>query len=87
MPIIDSVDPDSDFGGHRVSKAREQVGLRRWLAGCLDRDTYGERPPQVNVQVNASLAAFSDLKPRAPEVDMDADAPPRVEAPDGKPVT
>lgn len=55
IPLVDGVDPDSEHGSARVSKAREQVGVRRWLAGCLDRDTYGDRPPQVNVQVNPTV--------------------------------
>jgi len=52
---LEAVDPDSPFGSARVSKARDTAGHMRWLAGCLDRDTYGERPPQVNVQVNSQF--------------------------------
>lgn len=62
IPLVDGVETDSDYGAARVSKAREQVGIRRWLASCLDRDTYGERPPQVNVQVNPTVvAAFGSM--------------------------
>lgn len=62
LSIVDSVDPDSPFGSARVSRSREQANYRRWLAGCLDRETYGERPPTVAVQVNSQVAvAFGRL--------------------------
>lgn len=40
MKILDDCD-DSDAA--RVSKARERAHYRRWLAGCYDRATYGDR--------------------------------------------
>ena len=64
-----------------VGKAREQGNYRRWLAGCLDRDTYGERPA-VAISVGAVLVAFADM---AKPVVLDAhddDALPPVVPPD-----
>lgn len=62
LPLVDGVDPDSEHGSARVSKAREQVGLRKWLASCLDRDTYGERAPEVKVAVQSNvIVALSKL--------------------------
>lgn len=59
---LNRVDPDSPFGSARVSLAREQAGYDKWLAGAYDRDTYGERPAQVNVQVNPTVAvAFTKM--------------------------
>lgn len=54
---IEAVDPDSEYGSARVSKARDTAGHMRWLAGCLDRDTYGERAPVVAVQVNSTVVS------------------------------
>jgi hypothetical protein len=57
LPLMDGVDVDSGNGSARVSKAREQVNLRRWLAGCLDRETYGDAPAvQVSVASNVVVA-------------------------------
>lgn len=82
VALVDAVEPDSEYGGHRVAKAREQAGLRRWLAGCLDRDTYGERA-QVDLKGTvAILTAFvgSTVKPSNPAVD--AECVPHVKPPD-----
>ncbi len=64
---LEAVDPDSEYGSARVSKARDTAGHMRWLAGGLDRDRWGDRPPQVNVQVNPTVvAAFGKLIGRQP---------------------
>lgn len=52
VALPDAVDTDSPFGSARVAKAREQSGARRWLAGCLDRATYGDA-----VKVESTVAA------------------------------
>jgi len=46
IEIADNVEPES---GH-VQKAKEQVSVRRWLAGSYDRNTYG---PKSELQVLA----------------------------------
>ena len=51
LGLVDAVDPDSSFGSARVSKAREQVGVRKWLAGVYD-PAYRDAGATVNVQVN-----------------------------------
>lgn len=58
--LIDAVDPEGKSGNARVSKAREQVNFRKWLAGCLDRETFGERQ-QLDVKGSLEVGAFSDL--------------------------
>jgi hypothetical protein len=68
--IVDAVETDSDYGAARVSKAREQVGVRRWLAGCLDRDTYGDKQ-QVDVRATmAHVVAFADLERKPVDADV-----------------
>jgi hypothetical protein len=57
LGIVDSCDGDSSS---QVGKAREQAGYRRWLAGCLDRETYGERPA-VAVTIGQVGIAFGRL--------------------------
>ena len=61
VAYLDDVDPESKFGSARVSKAREQANMRKYIAGCLDRQTWSE---SVKMDVSATLqvvAAFSDL--------------------------
>lgn len=55
-----AVDPDSPYGSARVSLAREKVAYDLWLAGKLDRDTYGERPA-VEVKIGEVSLAFARL--------------------------
>jgi len=44
-----------------VSKAREQAAYRRWLAGCLDRGTFGDAL-KVDADVNVrAIIAFGDM--------------------------
>lgn len=38
-----------------ASIAKERAGFKRWLAGCRDRDSYGDRPAQVNVGIDLGL--------------------------------
>jgi hypothetical protein len=40
MKILDEAD---DSEAPRVAKARERAAYRRWLAGCYDRSTFGEK--------------------------------------------
>lgn len=86
LRILDEVDPDEGNGSARVSKAREQSGYRRWMASCLDRDTYGER---ARVEVDARVqvvAAFVDLQTAgqaATAADAEVTVLPHVVAPDG----
>lgn len=46
---------DGKLASAGVQRETQRANYYRWLAGCLDRDTYGERPPQVNVQVNPAF--------------------------------
>lgn len=85
--LLDAVDPDSGNGSARVSKAREQAAYRRWMASCLDRDTYGERSRvEVDARVQV-VAAFVDLQapPGGVRADLEGEGAtlPHVVAPDG----
>ncbi len=68
----------------RVSLANYQASHLRWEAAALDRDTYGDRPPQVNVQVNNVTTGFLDAGKRSANVVelASGDAIAHVEAPD-----
>ena len=70
VALVDAVDPDHEYGGHRVSKAREQANGRRWLAGCLDRDTYGDRGAQVNMNIGNVVVLAAILPPRPLQPDL-----------------
>ena len=49
-----------------VQRTAQQVGFRRWLAGCYDRPTYGD-PTKDTTQVNVTLAvAFGRLMGKQP---------------------
>lgn len=87
--LTDHVDADAPqgVGSARVAKVREQVGVRRWLAGVLDRDTYGDR---TDVRVSGELGllqAFVDLTPRVPLPVDDVGELPHVSPPDVPPST
>lgn len=57
---VDDCDGDSSS---QVTKAREQAAYRRWLAGCLDRDTYGDKQ-QLDVKAQVAIVAcFVDSRP------------------------
>lgn len=61
LSIADDVDPEGPSGSARVSKARERIGARRWLAGCLDRATYGDAlkvDASVKVTLDVNLSAL-----------------------------
>lgn len=60
VTLADNVDTDSPHGSARVSKVREQIGVRQWLAKSLDRDTYGDRPA-VEVKIGEVNLAFAKL--------------------------
>ena len=58
---LEAVDPDSPFGSARVSKARDTAGHMRYLAGCLDRPTWGDAlklDAQVAVSLTVDLAGL-----------------------------
>ena len=57
LEIVDAEIEDSDTASAEVSRARNRFEARKWLAGCWSRDTYGERPPVVAVQVTAQFVA------------------------------
>ena len=40
MELADDCPPDQAY----VSKTKEQISVRKWLAGAYDRNTYGPRP-------------------------------------------
>ncbi len=56
--IIDDVDPESNHGSARVAKAREQVGLRKYIASRLDRATWGER---VDIGITGSITSHLEV--------------------------
>lgn len=61
LGLIDACDGDSSS---QVTKAREQGAYRRWLAGCLDRATYGDAV-QVAATVDVrAVVAFAGLAQR-----------------------
>lgn len=62
--ILEAVDPDSKFGSARVQKANSLANYDQWLAKSYDRDTYGERPTVVAVQVNTIATAFGKMAGR-----------------------
>ena len=47
MSIADNVPADRD----EISKARERISVRRWLASSWDREQYGEVQSDINVNV------------------------------------
>jgi len=62
LAIVDEPLPDNpQLASAAVSRAKNRADFRLRMAGCWDRDTYGERAPQVNVQVNTVVAAFGRL--------------------------
>jgi hypothetical protein len=58
--VLRGVDPDSKFGSARVAKANSLANYLKWEAGCLDRDTYGDRPT-VEVKIGSVAVAFAKL--------------------------
>ena len=48
LQIVDQVDENPNS----IAKAREQAGIRKWLAGVSDPDTYGQKQhPQIQISV------------------------------------
>lgn len=45
-----------------VQAATSRANFRKWLAGVYDRETYGERPTQVNVGVSFGSAFLDALR-------------------------
>lgn len=65
LALIDGCDGDSSS---QVGKAREQGAYRRWLAGCLDPTTYGDKAGvQVNVLTVVNLASILPPRPQQPD--------------------
>ena len=70
LELLEAVNPDSEFGGHRISKARSQAEHMRWLAGALDPETFREnKAVTVNVGTQIDLGAI--LPPRATQPDRE----------------
>ena len=80
--ILDAVDPDKGNGNARVSLARERAAYRRWVASCLDRETWGERS-QVDVRASVvQITAFADVATTRPtEASVAAELLPHVVTP------
>lgn len=60
---------DGKLASAGVQRQNARVGTRRWLAGCLDRATYGDAPPTVAVQVNANVELGAILPARPMQAD------------------
>lgn len=61
LDIVDGCDGDSSS---QVGKAREQSNYRRWLAGCLDRATYGEAVKIDATVACATVLILADMAPK-----------------------
>lgn len=61
LALVDGVDPDAPTGAARVSKAREQVGVRRWLASCMN-PRWGERV-QLDMRAVVGVAFARMVRP------------------------
>ena len=61
LQIIDQVEENPNA----ISKARDQAGIRRWLAGVNDPDTYGQKQqPQIQISVgDLHLSALRQAPP------------------------
>lgn len=71
--ILDNVPVDRDH----ISKARERASHRRWMAGAFDRDRYGEKGGDVNVNVlNVADMHLDSLRHRMVEAPRPAFLPP-----------
>lgn len=71
LAIVDACDGTSSS---QVQKAREQGAYRRWLAGCLDPGTYGDKS-NVSVQVQGALVlGFASALGSMSQVEAPADA-------------
>lgn len=55
---------DPKTASARVSLAQYRSAYYRWLAGCLDRETYGEKVSVDGKLALAIIAAFPDLTPK-----------------------
>lgn len=51
---------DGKIASAGVTRANNRANYRKWLAGCLDRETYGERPA-VEVKIGEVSMAFARL--------------------------
>lgn len=61
--VLEACDVDREptkTASARVTLASARSNYLRWLAGCLDRDTYGDRPPVVAVQVTSNVIVALD---------------------------
>jgi hypothetical protein len=58
LSIIDEPIPlEAKNPSAEVSRAKNRADYRKWLAGCWDRDTYGDAPAvQVSVASNVVVA-------------------------------
>lgn len=67
LAIIDEPLPDNpQLASAAVSRAKNRADFRLRMAGCWDRDTYGDRPPVVAVQVNSTVVSAFGAMSRAP---------------------
>ena len=47
LDIIDNVEESPNA----ISKAREQANLRKWMAGCDNPESYGQKQSMINISV------------------------------------
>lgn len=58
LAIVDAPLPeDPRFASAEATRAKSRADARFKMAGYWDRDTYGERPPVVAVQVNSTVVS------------------------------
>jgi hypothetical protein len=73
MSIADHVPADRD----EISKARERINVRRWMASAWDRETFGEEKGDVNVNVlNLADLHLDALRHRVTESPRPLELPP-----------
>jgi hypothetical protein len=63
LSIIDApLTADAKVASAEVQRANSRANYRKWMAGMLDRDGWGERPAQLQVNVQSSVVvAFGKM--------------------------
>lgn len=65
LALIDAPLPsDPKLASAEATRAKNRADFRKWLAGCLDRETYGEKVSVDGKLALAIIAAFPDLTPK-----------------------
>ena len=62
-----------------IAKAKLQTDTRRWIAGKLDHDAWGDRDKNASVQVNVNTMHLDALKELAAQGRGGGDGPPAIE--------